>query len=296
VDFIQLFDEVLSNLQLPAFTIYINNRKILSGIAEVSGESDRLIDITVALDKLDKIGEDGVIKELQEKGVAESSIERIKPLLTMTGSNQERIEAMKTYLATSEIGLKGIEELVYVIDTASKLGLEKANLVFDVTLARGLNYYTGAIFEVKADGVKMGSICGGGRYDNLTDLFGMPNMSGVGISFGADRIYDVLKELELFPKEVEQGLEVLFVNFGAAEEAYCLPLVKDIRKNGISCEIYPSKAKMQKQMKYANDVRVKYVAIVGEDEMANEIIQLKNMETGEQEEVSVEELIVKIKN
>jgi histidyl-tRNA synthetase len=244
---------------------------------------------------LDKIGEDGVIKELQEKGVAESSIERIKPLLTMTGSNQERIEAMKTYLATSEIGLKGIEELVYVIDTASKLGLEKANLVFDVTLARGLNYYTGAIFEVKADGVKMGSICGGGRYDNLTDLFGMPNMSGVGISFGADRIYDVLKELELFPKEVEQGLEVLFVNFGAAEEAYCLPLVKDIRKNGISCELYPSKAKMQKQMKYANDVRVKYVAIVGEDEMANEIIQLKNMETGEQEEVSVEELISLVK-
>ena len=192
--------------------------------------------------------------------------------------------------------MKGIEELVYVIDTATKLGLEKANLVFDVTLARGLNYYTGAIFEVKADGVKMGSICGGGRYDNLTDLFGMPNMSGVGISFGADRIYDVLKELELFPKEVEQGLEVLFVNFGAAEEAYCLPLVKDIRKNGISCELYPSKAKMQKQMKYANDVRVKYVAIVGEEEMTNEIIQLKNMETGEQEEVSVEELIVKIKN
>jgi histidyl-tRNA synthetase len=295
VDFIQLFDEVLSNLQLPAFTIYINNRKILSGIAEVSGESDRLIDITVALDKLDKIGEEGVIKELQEKGVAESSIERIQPLLTMTGSNQERIEAMKAYLATSEIGLKGIEELVYVIDTATKLGLEKANLVFDVTLARGLNYYTGAIFEVKADGVKMGSICGGGRYDNLTDLFGMPNMSGVGISFGADRIYDVLKELELFPKEVEQGLEVLFVNFGAAEEAYCLPLVKDIRKNGISCEIYPSKAKMQKQMKYANDVRVKYVAIVGEEEMANEIIQLKNMETGEQEEMGVEELIMMIK-
>ena len=172
VDFIQLFDEVLTNLGVPAFTIYINNRKILSGIAEVSGESDRLIDITVALDKLDKIGEEGVIKELQEKGVAESSIERIQPLLTMTGSNSERLEAMKTYLASSEIGLKGIEELVYVIETAEKLGLEKANLVFDVTLARGLNYYTGAIFEVKADGVKMGSICGGGRYDNLTDLFG----------------------------------------------------------------------------------------------------------------------------
>ena len=296
VDFVQLFDEVLTNLGLPSFTIHINNRKILSGIAEVSGESDRLIDITVALDKLDKIGEEGVIKELTEKGVADNSIEKIKPLLTLSGSTKERIEIMKNYLSTSEIGLKGIEELVFVLDTVEKLGVEKANIVFDVTLARGLNYYTGAIFEVKADGVKMGSICGGGRYDDLTGLFGMPNMSGVGISFGADRIYDVLKELDLFPKEVEQGLEVLFVNFGEAEQAYCLPLVKDIRKNGISCELYPSKAKMQKQMKYANDIQVKYVAIVGENEIENNIIQLKNMETGEQEEVSVEELIYKIKN
>jgi histidyl-tRNA synthetase len=295
VDFVQLFDEVLTNLGLPAFTIHINNRKILSGIAEVSGESDRLIDITVALDKLDKIGEEGVIKELQEKGVAESSIVKIKPLLTLSGSTNERIEIMKNYLVSSEIGLKGIEELVFVLDTVEKLGVERANIVFDVTLARGLNYYTGAIFEVKADGVKMGSICGGGRYDDLTGLFGMPNMSGVGISFGADRIYDVLKELELFPKEVGQGLEVLFVNFGETEQAHCLPLIKDIRKNGISCEIYPSKAKMQKQMKYANDIQVKYVAIVGENEIENEIIQLKNMETGEQEEVSVEELIMKIR-
>ena len=296
VDFVQLFDEVLTNLGLPSFTIHINNRKILSGIAEVSGESNRLIDITVALDKLDKIGEEGVIKELTEKGVAHSSIEKIKPLLTLSGSTKERIEIMKNYLSTSEIGLKGIEELVFVLDTVEKLGVEKANIVFDVTLARGLNYYTGAIFEVKADGVKMGSICGGGRYDDLTGLFGMPNMSGVGISFGADRIYDVLKELELFPKEVGQGLEVLFVNFGETEQAHCLPLVKDIRKNGISCELYPSKAKMQKQMKYANDIQVKYVAIVGENEIENNIIQLKNMETGEQEEVSVEELIYKIKN
>jgi histidyl-tRNA synthetase len=296
VDFVQLFDEVLTNLGLPAFTIHFNNRKILSGIAEVSGESDRLIDITVALDKLDKIGEEGVVKELQEKGVAESSIEKIKPLLTLSGSTTERIEIMKNYLASSEIGLKGIEELVFVLNTVEKLGVERANIVFDVTLARGLNYYTGAIFEVKADGVKMGSICGGGRYDDLTGLFGMSNMSGVGISFGADRIYDVLTELELFPKEVGQGLEVLFVNFGETEQAYCLPLVKDIRKNGISCEIYPSKAKMQKQMKYANDIQVKYVAIVGENEIENEIIQLKNMETGEQEEVSVEELIMKIRD
>ena len=296
VDFIQLFDEVLTNLGVPAFTIYINNRKILSGIAEVSGESDRLIDITVALDKLDKIGEEGVLKELSEKGVAEISIEKIKPLLTMKGSTYERIEAMKSYLASSEIGLKGIEELIYVIETAEKLGLEKANLVFDVTLARGLNYYTGAIFEVKAEGVKMGSICGGGRYDNLTDLFGMPNMSGVGISFGADRIYDVMKELDLFPKEVGQGLEVLFVNFGEKEQAYCLPLVKDIRKNGISCELYPTKAKMQKQMKYANDVNVKYVAIVGENEMEKGMIQLKHMESGEQVAVNVEELVSYVKS
>ncbi len=295
VDFVQLFDEVLTNLGLPSFTIHINNRKILSGIAEVSGESDRLIDITVALDKLDKIGEEGVIKELTEKGVADSSIEKIKPLLTLSGSTKERIEIMRNYLSTSEIGLKGIEELLFVLDTVEKLGVEKANIVFDVTLARGLNYYTGAIFEVKADGVKMGSICGGGRYDDLTGLFGMPNMSGVGISFGADRIYDVLKELELFPKEVGQGLEVLFVNFGETEQAHCLPLVKDIRKNGISCELYPSKAKMQKQMKYANDIQVKYVAIVGENEIENNIIQLKNMETGEQEEVSVEELIMLVK-
>jgi histidyl-tRNA synthetase len=295
VDFVQLFDEVLTNLGLPAFTIHINNRKILSGIAEVSGESDRLIDITVALDKLDKIGEDGVIQELETKGISSASIEKIKPLLSMTGTNQERIDSMKSYLSTSEIGMKGIEELVFVLDTVNRLGVDRATIVFDVTLARGLNYYTGAIFEVKADNVKMGSICGGGRYDDLTGLFGMPNMSGVGISFGADRIYDVLKELDLFPKEVEQGLEVLFVNFGEAEQAYCLPLVKDIRKNGISCELYPSKAKMQKQMKYANDIRVKYVAIVGAEEMENNIIQLKNMETGEQEEVSVEELIMLVR-
>lgn len=295
VDFVLLFDEVLTNLGLPAFTIHINNRKILSGIAEVSGESDRLIDITVALDKLDKIGEDGVIQELETKGISTASIEKIKPLLSMTGTNQERIDSMKSYLSTSEIGMKGIEELVFVLDTVNKLGVDRATIVFDVTLARGLNYYTGAIFEVKANNVKMGSICGGGRYDDLTGLFGMPNMSGVGISFGADRIYDVLKELDLFPKEVEQGLEVLFVNFGEAEQAYCLPLVKDIRKNGISCELYPSKAKMQKQMKYANDIRVKYVAIVGADEMENNIIQLKNMETGEQEEVSVEELIMLVR-
>ena len=214
----------------------------------------------------------------------------------MKGSTYERIEAMKSYLASSEIGLKGIEELIYVIETAEKLGLEKANLVFDVTLARGLNYYTGAIFEVKAEGVKMGSICGGGRYDNLTDLFGMPNMSGVGISFGADRIYDVMKELDLFPKEVGQGLEVLFVNFGEKEQAYCLPLVKDIRKNGISCELYPTKAKMQKQMKYANDVNVKYVAIVGENEMEKGMIQLKHMESGEQVAVNVEELVSYVKS
>lgn len=292
VDFVLLLDEVLANLQLPSFTIKMNNRKILSGIAEVSGESDKLIDITVAIDKLDKIGEDGVVKELSEKGVSEAAIEKIRPLFTFSGTNAEKVKKMTDFLSSSEIGLKGIEELQFVFDQVEALGLERADLEFDITLARGLNYYTGAIFEVKANGVKMGSICGGGRYDDLTGLFGMKGMSGVGISFGADRIYDVLTELDLFPKETDQGLTLLFVNFGDKEQAHCMKLVKEARANGIDCELYPSAAKMQKQMKYANDRNVQYVAIVGEEEMAQELIQLKNMETGEQEEMSIEEVIV----
>jgi len=267
VDFVLLFDEVLANLKLPSFTIKMNNRKILSGIAEVSGETERLVDITVAIDKLDKIGEEGVVKELQEKGISATAIEKIRPLFSFSGTNEEKVAKMSDFLAQSEIGLKGIEELQFVFDQVNALGLVKAELEFDITLARGLNYYTGAIFEVKANGVKMGSICGGGRYDDLTGLFGMKGMSGVGISFGADRIYDVLTELELFPKETDQGLTLLFANFGQSEQSVCMKYVHKLRANGIDCEIYPTSSKMQKQMKYANDRNVSYVALVGENEM-----------------------------
>jgi histidyl-tRNA synthetase len=295
VDFVLMFDEILHALKIPDFTVKINNRKILSGIAEVSGESDKLIDITVAIDKLDKIGEEGVVKELLEKGVSEAAIAKIQPLFSFNGSTEERLTQMRTYLSSSEIGLKGIEELEFVLNQVAILGLEKANVEFDVTLARGLNYYTGAIFEVKANGVKMGSICGGGRYDDLTGLFGMSGMSGVGISFGADRIYDILNELNLFPKETDLGLPLMFVNFGEMEQAYCMKLVNECRKNDVACELYPTSAKMQKQMKYANDRGVAYVAMVGTEEMAEDIIKVKNMESGEQEEMSLEELITLLK-
>jgi histidyl-tRNA synthetase len=294
VDFVLLFDEILTNLQLPSFTIKINNRKILSGIAEVSGESDKLIDITVAIDKLDKIGEEGVVKELLEKGVSASAIEKIQPLFSFTGTNEEKVQKMKSFLSSSEIGLKGIEELEFVFEQINSLGLQQAELEFDITLARGLNYYTGAIFEVKANGVKMGSICGGGRYDDLTGLFGMSGMSGVGISFGADRIYDVLTELELFPKETDQGLTLLFVNFGEKEQNYCMKLMHEVRANGIDCELYPTSAKIQKQMKYANDRKVQYVALIGEEEMNEELVLLKNMESGDQVEMSIDEVIHKL--
>ena len=295
VDFVLLFDEVLANLKLPSFTIKMNNRKILSGIAEVSGETERLVDITVAIDKLDKIGEEGVVKELQEKGISATAIEKIRPLFSFSGTNEEKVAKMTDFLAQSEIGLKGIEELQFVFDQVNALGLVKAELEFDITLARGLNYYTGAIFEVKANGVKMGSICGGGRYDDLTGLFGMRGMSGVGISFGADRIYDVLTELELFPKETDQGLTLLFANFGQSEQSVCMKYVHKLRANGIDCEIYPTSSKMQKQMKYANDRNVSYVALVGENEMNAGLILLKDMVSGEQIEMNIDEVIVKLK-
>ncbi len=295
VDFVLLFDEVLANLKLPSFTIKMNNRKILSGIAEVSGETERLVDITVAIDKLDKIGEEGVVKELQEKGISANAIEKIRPLFSFSGTNEEKVAKMTDFLAQSEIGLKGIEELQFVFDQVNALGLVKAELEFDITLARGLNYYTGAIFEVKANGVKMGSICGGGRYDDLTGLFGMKGMSGVGISFGADRIYDVLTELELFPKETDQGLTLLFANFGQSEQSVCMKYVHKLRANGIDCEIYPTSSKMQKQMKYANDRSVSYVALVGENEMNAGLILLKDMVSGEQIEMNIDEVIVKLK-
>lgn len=291
VDFVQIFDQVLTNLQIPGFTILINNRKILSGIAEVSGESDKLIDITVAIDKLDKVGEEGVVKELKEKGVSDKAIEIISPLFKMNGSNEARLEQMKSFLKDSEIGLKGIEELEFVLNQTKELGLERAEVLFDVTLARGLNYYTGAIFEVKVHDVKMGSICGGGRYDDLTGLFGLSGLSGVGISFGADRIYDVLNELNLYPEDANAGLTLLFANFGNKEAAYCMKLTKKLRQNGVDCEVYPSAAKMQKQFKYADNRKVKFVALIGEDELNKGQLQIKNMESGEQKAMTESELL-----
>ncbi|MBM3185635.1 MAG: histidine--tRNA ligase [Bacteroidetes bacterium] len=282
IELIQIFDAVLTRLNLPGFTIKLNNRKLLTGIAEVSGETDRIVDITIAIDKLDKIGEEGVLEELRSKGISESAIERIKPLFQLKGTNQEKLNLMRTFLSASEIGLKGIEELDFVLNSIDRLGLERGEVEFDVTLARGLNYYTGAIFEVKAHDVKMGSICGGGRYDDLTGLFGLKGLSGVGISFGADRIYDVLNELDLFPKEVNSGLTVLFVNFGEKEVEKCLELANDLRKKGIDCEIYPTTAKLQKQMKYANDRGVKFTVLLGENELNNETLVLKNMDSGDQ--------------
>lgn len=295
VDFVMMFDEVLSNLGLPDFTVKMNNRKILSGIAEVCGEAEKIVAITVAIDKLDKIGVEGVVKELKEKEISDEAIAKINPLFSMTGSNTEILEQMKAYLATSEIGLEGVRELEYVLNQVQQLTLKRAKIEFDVTLARGLNYYTGAIFEVKANGVQMGSICGGGRYDDLTGLFGMKGMSGVGISFGADRIYDVMNELNLFPDTLSKGVKVLFINFGEAEQAFCMKLAFELRNNGIASDIYPTNAKLQKQMKYANDIRAEYVALIGESELANNQITLRNMESGEQCVVTLTELIEKLK-
>ena len=291
VELVQIFDAVLTTLNLPGFTIKINNRKLLTGIAEVSGEADRIVDITVAIDKLDKIGEEGVLEELKSKGISASAIERIKPLFQLKGTNAEKLNLMKAFLSSSELGLKGIEELEYVLNSVERIGLERGEVEFDVTLARGLNYYTGAIFEVKVHDVKMGSICGGGRYDDLTGLFGLKGLSGVGISFGADRIYDVLNELELFPKEVNSGLTVLFVNFGEKEVEKCQELAYNLRKRGVDCEIYPTDVKLQKQMKYANDRGVKYTVLLGENELNNEKLVLKNMDSGEQMNFSFSEFI-----
>ncbi len=291
VDFVQIFDEALSDLKIPDFTIKINNRKILSGIAEVSGEQDNLIMITVAIDKLDKIGKDGVIKELKNKGISEVAVEKISPLFSIEGDTESRLDQMAEYLSSSEIGLQGINELRWVFDKVNMLGLREAKLEFDVTLARGLNYYTGAIFEVKSNGVKMGSICGGGRYDDLTGIFGMKGVSGVGISFGADRIYDVLTELELFPEAIDERIDILFINFGEEAELNCMELSHELRGKGIAAELYPSSVRMNKQMKYANDRGVRYIGLLGEDEMRRGVIQLKNMDSGEQKEYPQNKLV-----
>ncbi|MDB9932032.1 histidine--tRNA ligase [Flavobacteriales bacterium] len=291
VELIQIFDEVLTGLKLDDFTIKINNRKILSGLAEVVGETDKLIPITVAIDKLDKIGEEGVVKELREREVSESAIEKLKPLLTIKGSNKDVLEAVTIIVSSSEIGAKGIEELTSVLGMIEKLGLSNAKLEFDPSLARGLNYYTGAIFEVKANNVNIGSICGGGRYDDLTGIFGMKDLSGVGVSFGADRIYDVLEELNLFPTELEASTQLMFANFGDEEAFQSAIWLKMLRDNGIASELYPDGHKLKKQMNYANNKNIPFVALVGEDEMKNQEILVKNMETGEQNTYSIVELV-----
>lgn len=287
VDYIQIIDEVFSTLKLPDFTIHINNRKILTGIAEIIGEKDKIIDITVAIDKLDKVGQDGVVKELQEKGVSEAAISKIKPLFSLEGDTEKHIDFMRGFLSENDIGRKGIEELDYVFNKTKILGLRNAKVEFDVTLARGLNYYTGAIFEVKANGVKMGSICGGGRYDDLTGLFGLNGLSGVGISFGADRIYDVLSELELFPENLNQTLEFLFINFGEKETEFALPILQNLRNHNVAAELYPDPAKLKKQFKYADDKNVKYTVIIGDKELENKEITVKDMESGMQNTLSV---------
>jgi len=289
VELMQIVDTVFSRFGIRV-CIKINNRKILSGIAEIIGESDKIVDITVAIDKLDKIGLDNVNAELASKGISQEAIDKLQPIILLSGTNVEKLGILKSVLATSEIGLKGVEECEFILNTLDGLGL-KNEVELDLTLARGLNYYTGAIFEVKALDVQIGSITGGGRYDNLTGIFGMPGISGVGISFGADRIFDVLNQLDLYPKEAVTGTRILFVNFGTSEVAYCLPLLAKLRDAGISAEIYPDSSKMKKQMAYANAKAVPFVAMVGENEMNEGKVMLKNMATGEQSLLSVDELI-----
>jgi histidyl-tRNA synthetase len=293
VELVQMIDRVYGKFGIRV-SIKINNRKILTGIAEIIGEADKIVDITVAIDKLDKIGLDNVNAELASKGIPQEAIEKLQPIIMLSGSNEEKLETLKTVLAASETGLKGVEESEFILKTVASLGV-KSEVELDLTLARGLNYYTGAIFEVKALDVQIGSISGGGRYDNLTGVFGMSGMSGVGISFGADRIYDVLNQLDLYPKEAVNATQLLFVNFGEKEAAYCLPVLSAARDAGIRAEVYPDSAKMKKQMSYANDKNIPFVAIVGENEMNEGKLTLKNMATGEQSLLTPTELLAAIK-
>ncbi|WP_179345841.1 histidine--tRNA ligase [Winogradskyella ursingii] len=296
VEFVQLYDAVFSTLKLKGVTIKINNRKVLSGIAEVIGAQDKLIDFTVALDKLDKIGEEKVKDEMRSKGISDEGIEKLQPLFGLKGDFGTQIENLKSILSTSEIGLKGIEELEFINNAISTVKLKTAKLQLDVTLARGLNYYTGAIFEVSApEGVKMGSIGGGGRYDDLTGIFGLKNMSGVGISFGLDRIYLVLEELNLFPETIADSTKVLFINFGKNEAMTCLKAVTKLRQAGIRAELYPDDAKMRKQMNHANRRNIPFVILVGEEEIKDEKFTLKNMVSGEQNKLSFSELQATLK-
>jgi len=296
VEFVQLYDAVFKALKLEGVVIKINNRKILSGIAEVIGASDKLIDFTVALDKLDKIGAEKVKEEMLEKGISKEGIEKLQPLFTLSGSFNSQVEQLKSILNTSEEGKKGIQELEFIDKAITEIGLQTATLQLDVTLARGLNYYTGAIYEVSApEKVQMGSIGGGGRYDDLTGIFGMKEVSGVGISFGLDRIYLVLEELNLFPETVTKNIDLLFINFGETEALFCLKAIKQLRLNGINSELYPDAGKMKKQMNHANKRNIPFVVLVGDEEIKSDSYTLKNMVSGEQEKVSLQDLISKFK-
>ena len=287
VELVNIIDTVFTRFGIRV-AIKINNRKILSGIAEVIGQADKIVDITVAIDKLDKIGLENVNSELAEDGIPQEAIDRLQPVINLSGSNSEKLTTMKEFLSSSEIGLKGIEECKFIL---SKLDGLTNRIDLDLTLARGLNYYTGAIFEVKALDVEIGSITGGGRYDNLTGIFGMPGLSGVGISFGADRIFDVLNQLDLYPEDSNTTTKILFVNFGEKEADYCLKAIKQVRDAGISAELYPESVKMKKQMSYANAKKIPFVALAGESEIAEGKLTLKNMETGEQQLLNINELL-----
>ncbi len=295
VEFVQLYDAVFTSLGLEGVTIKINNRKVLSGFAEVIGEKDKLIDFTVALDKLDKIGEDGVKKEMREKGISDVAIEKIQPIFSLRGNFADKIKGLQSILESSETGKKGIDELQFIQDAISEMPLNTAKLDLDITLARGLNYYTGAIYEVSApEKVQMGSIGGGGRYDDLTGIFGLKDMSGIGISFGLDRIYLVLEELDLFPNTVTQNTKVLFINFGEKEALYAMKAIQKLRNAGITAELYPDSAKMAKQMKYADKRDIPYVVLAGEEEMSKEIFTLKHMKSGDQASLDMEKLKIKL--
>ena len=289
VELIQIVNEVYRRLNI-SVTLKINNRKILSGIAETIGEADRIVDITVAIDKLDKIGLDKVNQELEQKGVSKNAIEKLQPILALSGSTEEKLSQIATVISGSEIGMKGVEEMNTIFGYLKKFDLNIA-VELDLTLARGLNYYTGAIFEVKANDVQIGSITGGGRYDDLTGIFGLPGVSGVGISFGADRIYDVMEQLNLFPESALTSSKVLFTNFGSTEELYVLPVLSKLRNEGVSCEIYPEADKMKKQMNYANRKGIPFVVLAGESEIESGKLTLKNMESGEQQQLTPEELL-----
>lgn len=293
LELIQIVDEVYRRLKINVI-IKINNRKILSGIAEIIGEAEKITDITVAIDKLDKIGLEKVNEEIASKGISKVAIDKLQPILKLSGTNSEKLSQLRSVLASSETGLKGVEEMESIFGLCESMQIQ-TKIELDLTLARGLNYYTGAIFEVKAQDVEIGSITGGGRYDNLTGVFGMPGVSGVGISFGADRIYDVLNQLRLYPETSEEQTRVLFVSFGEKELMYCLPWLKTLRRNCINSEIYPEPAKMKKQMSYADNKNIPFVVIVGENEMNENKVMLKNMKTGEQQLCSLEEVLLLVK-